>query len=256
MRCVVMFEQHLNLLCCLNTNYFNICFDFNNSRMTKLQSKQNKLTSRRAVAPVIATLLLVAIAVVGGSIVFVFSQGFFSSAQVSGSPNIESLKIVGYDATDGPILQIHDGISSGVDQGDLANDGLVTGDRIAVYLQNQSVQKVTLSEIRLAGTVYSFVSSASGTIDEYDAAAGTGVLAGQTSPSYMIATDSNDDGAGMVTAATVLTTTSAEIQPGQQATVIIQLDENVKTGRDTQFKLTTTNGAVFVGTVIAGQQSG
>ena len=36
--------------------------------MTKLQSKQNKLTSRRAVAPVIATLLLVAIAVVGGSI--------------------------------------------------------------------------------------------------------------------------------------------------------------------------------------------
>jgi len=55
--------------------------------MTKLQSK---LTSRRAVAPVIATLLLVAIAVVGGSIVFVFSQGFFSSAQISGAPQIES----------------------------------------------------------------------------------------------------------------------------------------------------------------------
>jgi hypothetical protein len=53
-----------------------------------------------------------------------------------------------------------------------------------------------------------------------------------------------------------LQTTSAEIQPGQQATVIIQLDENVKVGRDAQFKLTTTNGAVFVGTVIAGQQSG
>ena len=73
------------------------------------------MTSRRAVAPVIATLLLVAIAVVGGSIVFVFSQGFFSSAQISGSPNIESLKIVGYDATDGPVLQIHDGLESGVD---------------------------------------------------------------------------------------------------------------------------------------------
>ena len=67
--------------------------------MTKLQSKY-KLTSRRAVAPVIATLLLVAIAVVGGSIVFVFSQGFFSSAQISGSPNIESLKITGYDRSE------------------------------------------------------------------------------------------------------------------------------------------------------------
>jgi flagellin-like protein len=206
--------------------------------MTKLQSKQNKLTSRRAVAPVIATLLLVAIAVVGGSIVFVFSQGFFSSAQISGSPNIESLKIVGYDATDGPVLQIHDGLASGVNQGDpLVNDGLVAGDRVAVYLQNQSVQKVTLSEIRLAGTVYSFVSSAAGTIDAYDALPGAGILAGQAGPSYMIATDSNGS-PGTETAATVLQTTSAEIQPGQQATVIIQLDENVKVGRDAQFKLT------------------
>ena len=34
------------------------------------------------VAPIIATLLLVAIAVVGGSIIFVFSQGFFASAGV------------------------------------------------------------------------------------------------------------------------------------------------------------------------------
>ena len=77
--------------------------------MTKLQSKQNKLTSRRAVAPVIATLLLVAIAVVGGSIVFVFSQGFFSSAQISGAPQIESLQVIGYDASDVANLQIHDG---------------------------------------------------------------------------------------------------------------------------------------------------
>lgn len=226
--------------------------------MTRLMSKQNKLTSRRAVAPVIATLLLVAIAVVGGSIVFVFSQGFFSSAQISGSPNIESLKIVGYDATDGPVLKIHDGLASGVNQGDpLVNDGLVAGDRVAVYLQNQSVQKVTLSEIRLAGTVYSFVSSSTGLIDVWNPAAvpTAGVLAGQANPSYMIATDSNG-ALGAETAATVLQTTSAEIQPGQQATVIIQLDENVKVGRDAQFKLTTTNGAVFVGTVIAGQQSG
>ena len=37
----------------------------------------------KAVAPVIATLLLVAIVVVGGSIIFVFSQGFFSNAEIS-----------------------------------------------------------------------------------------------------------------------------------------------------------------------------
>ena len=106
--------------------------------MTKLQSKQNKLTSRRAVAPVIATLLLVAIAVVGGSIVFVFSQGFFSQAQVSGTPTIESLKFSGYDARDGADLTMHDGTVTGLVMGNASN-GLVTGERIAVYVQNQGV---------------------------------------------------------------------------------------------------------------------
>ena len=206
------------------------------------------MTSRRAVAPVIATLLLVAIAVVGGSIVFVFSQGFFSSAQVSGSPNIESLRIVGYDARDATALTLHDGFASGVTEG-APNNGLAQGERVAVYVQNQSVQKVTLSEIRFAGSVYSFTTVPAGFHEPT-----TGLIS-EVNGGYVIATNSNG-ALGAETAATVLSTTAAEIQPGQQATIILQLDENVKTGRDAQFKLTTTNGAVFVGTVIAGQQSG
>jgi len=217
--------------------------------MTKLQSKYNKLTSRRAVAPVIATLLLVAIAVVGGSIVFVFSQGFFSSAQISGSPSIESLKIVGYDATDGTALQLHNGLDSGVVQG-VVDNTLGPGERIGVYIQNNSVQKVTLSEIRFAGTVYTFIPGAASPANQIDAFGGVGLLASSTA-GYMIAT--SGDG---ILAADVVDATSAEIQPGQLATVIIQLDENIKVGRDAQFKLSTGNGAVFVGTVIAGQQSG
>ena len=211
------------------------------------------MTSRRAVAPIIATLLLIAIAVVGGSIIFVFSQGFFSSAQVSGAPQIESVRITGYDSRDTASLTLHDGLGTGtgIAQG-LTNNGLVKGERVAVYLQNNSVQKVTLSEIRLAGTVYSFAPIPGGFIDAntsilLDSAGGVG--------KFTIATNSNGV-AGSETAASVLTTTAAELQPGQQATVILELAENVKTGRDAQFKLTTTNGAVFVGTVIAGQQSG
>ena len=220
--------------------------------MTKLQSKY-KLTSRRAVAPVIATLLLVAIAVVGGSIVFVFSQGFFSSAQISGAPQIESLRIVGYDATDGAIIEIHDGVDSGVAQGTATNDGLLAGDRIAIYLQNNSVQKVTLSEIRFAGTVYSFVAGPPNPANQIDAFGSVTGLLDASTAGYMIATKSNG-GAGFP--ADVLDTTSAEIQPGGQVSLVLQLDENVKIGRDAQFKLTTTNGAVSVGTVIAGEQTG
>ncbi len=216
--------------------------------MTKLQSKY-KLTSRRAVAPVIATLLLVAIAVVGGSIVFVFSQGFFSSAQISGSPNIESLKITGYDATDGAAMILHNGLDSGVIQGAVDNT-LAPGERVGVYVQNNSVQKVTLSEIRFAGTVYTFVPGPAAPANQIDAFGGLGLLASSTA-GYMIAT--TGDG---LTAADVVDAISAEVQPGQSVTVIMQLDENIKVGRDAQFKLSTSNGAVFVGTVISGQQSG
>ena len=192
--------------------------------MTKLQSK---LTSRRAVAPVIATLLLVAIAVVGGSIVFVFSQGFFSSAQVSGSPTIESLKYTGYDATDGTTLLNHDGTIFVA--GNTAGNGLVADENIAVYLQNNSVGKVTLGEVRFGGTVYNYTSALPATGD------------------YQILTK----GPG-----SFLASSSAEIQPGGQVSIILELEQNIKQGRDTQFKLTTANGAVFVGTIIAGQQSG
>ena len=59
-----------------------------------------------------------------------------------------------------------------------------------------------------------------------------------------------------ILAADVVDAITAEVQPGQTVTVIMQLDENIKVGRDAQFKLSTSNGAVFVGTVISGQQSG
>jgi len=185
------------------------------------------MTSRRAVAPVIATLLLVAIAVVGGSIVFVFSQGFFSSAQISGSPNIESLKFTGYDASDGADLLNHDGTTFVAGNG--AGDGLLAGEEVSVYIQSNSVGKLTLSEVRLGGTVYNYTSTA------------------PTNGDFQVLTRGPS---------TILTASAAEVQPGQQVSVILTLDENIKEGRDTQLKLTTANGAVFVGTVIAGQQSG
>jgi len=221
---------------------------------------------RRAVAPVIATLLLVAIAVVGGSIIFVFSQGFFSSAQISGSPQIESVKILGYDATDGEAIQFHDGIvaSTTLLAGNTTSDGLKAGEYIAVYLKNDSVNKVTINEVRLAGTVYQFIdlTAGSGTdtyLPDYTTNAGAACLAigagtaGEIDcEEYSIVVEGDDDtDLGLVSATSV-----AELQPGQEVTVVLALEKDVKTGRDMQFKLTTSAGAVFVSTVNSGQQSG
>ncbi len=217
--------------------------------MQKLHTNNKNLTSRRAVAPVIATLLLVAIAVVGGSIIFVFSQGFFSTAQVSGAPQIESIEIIGYDASDVIVLTLHDGILSntngtsapwdGIDPG----LGILQGERVAVYLQNQSAQRVSLEEIRLAGNLYSYVQGAG--------VSGLGDLSDFLEGEYQIVTQGDISGPA---------TTSEEDTPvmeaGEEVTILMMLSATMSSGRDAQFKIETANGAIFVGTIIAGQQSG
>jgi len=191
------------------------------------------MASRRAVAPIIATLLLVAIAVVGGSIIFVFSQGFFSAAQVSGSPNIESLKFTGYDASGATLLTLHDGSNTYNSGNDPTDGSLTAGEQVSVFIQNNGVSKATLGEIRVGGTVYQYEQS-------------TGAAFVGTGNVYHI----------MISPTAATNTSTPELQPGQQATVVLELGEDWKNGRDAQFKLTTSNGAVFVGTVVAGQQTG
>ena len=213
--------------------------------MIKLHAK-NKMTSRRAVAPVIATLLLVAIAVVGGSIIFVFSQGFFSSAQISGSPQIESIKILGYDATDGEFSAAHDGFeSSSIPTGNATSNGLKANEYIFVYVKNDSVNKITLGEIRLAGDVYTYVDYTGSSIDDWD----TGSF---SEGEYTIVSV----GDGATNEFETIDSSAPELQPGQEVTIVLELSKDVKTGRDMQFKLSTANGAVFVGTINSGQQSG
>lgn len=189
-----------------------------------------RLHSRRGVAPIIATLLLVAIAVVGGAIVFAYSQNFFSSSQISGKPNIESLKVIGYDGRDVTTGQFnHNGAAIASTATGTANNLKNTGEFVTAYLKNDSVQTVTLGEVRLGGATYNYV------------AAPTALAAGNY---------------GVYAGTALITSPVAEIQPGQTATVVMDLGEDMKIGRDVQFKITTTNGAVFVGTVVMGQQSG
>ena len=205
--------------------------------------KPKRTRKHRAVAPVIATLLLVAIAVVGVTIIFVFAQGFFSSSQISGTQTIELIKIVGHDARDVSTLQTHDGgpvlLAASGGNADSINQ---KHERIAIYLKNDSVQKMLISELRFGGTVYTYAKAA--TLDAQGAASS---IPGGTYDVWL-----SEDGIIDL----MLTEGAAEFQPGQTATILLALDTDFKSGRDTQFKLTTTNGAVFVGTVVIGQQSG
>ena len=192
-------------------------------------------SSHRAVGPIIATLLMVAIAVVGGTIIFVLAQGFFSESQISGTPTIESVKILGYDARDVANLEAHDGLTMTVVGSDANVLGKTVGENVIVYVKNDSSGQVLFSEIRLGGTVYNYVFP--GAIPAFTVGTG-GTYAVMDNSTHSIT-----DQAGIA-------------QPGETIGLIFDLSDNFPIGRDTQFKLTTTNGAVFVGTVVMGQNAG
>ena len=206
----------------------------------------SKIQNRRAVAPVIATLLLVAIAVVGGSIVLIFSQGFFSSAQMSGMPAIDALKISGYDARDNSLRQIHDGLLT--DNGGTITDGapsslIERGERIAIYVTNNGASQVTLDEVRFGGTVMAYETNS--VLEDY--AADAWLDYGE----YTILTASNP-----TDFADVSQEPTPVLEAGQEATILLESDSNIPNGRDVQIKLTTTSGAIFIGTISIGQQNG
>ncbi len=202
--------------------------------MTNTLEKRTR--KHRAVAPVIATLLMVAIAVVGGTIIFVFSQGFFNQAQISGTPTIESVKILGYDARDVTKLDAHNGVQMAADGSAPGTAGKNVGEYVVVYVKNDSVNQVLLSEIRLGGDVYTYKV----------AAVPIAAFSADTGGTYTVMDNSTHGITGQAGVA----------EPGETIGILIDLNDNFPTGRDTQFKLTTTNGAVFVSTVVMGQNSG
>jgi len=199
------------------------------------QKVKNWNSRHRAVDTVIATLLLVAIAVVGGIILFTFSQGFFNQAQISGTPTIESVRILGYDARDITNLVAHDGLTMTIISSDINVQGKNVGENVIVYVQNDSSEQVIFSEIRLGGTVYTYVFP--GLVLDFTVGSG-GTYAVMDNSTHSIL-----DQVGVA-------------QSGETIGIIFDLNDNFPAGRDIQFQLTTTNGAVFVGTVVIGQNKG
>jgi hypothetical protein len=120
-------------------------------------------------------------------------------------------------------------------------NGLQRGERIAVYVQNNSVSTVYFSEVRFAGSELVFVPG--GTLTAYS----TDFM---NPGEFVVATE------GTTEVANLLSSGMAELQPGQEATFLIELEGSIPIQRDTSFKIVTTNGAGFLGTIYLGHQVG
>ncbi len=207
--------------------------------------KFKRINSRKAVSPIIATLLLVAVAVVGGGLNFTIAQNYFNSAQASGLAGIETILYIGYDATDSDSLRYHDGILSNPVpnwHGNQIIDGLKKDERIAIFVQNHSVHKVSLEEVRVAGSVYTYQNMGpSNKMTPYSSSL-------LESGEYAIVKNGNNNAS-----ADTIKERSPVLQPGQTVSIVLEIDKDIKIDRDMQVRLTTSNGSIFVYTVLAGQ---
>jgi len=203
----------------------------------------------KGVAPIIATLLMVAIAVVGGILIFVFAQGFFNQTQVNSTPQIESLGIVGYDARTGTTTlndtygNVITGVAGGVNAGKLA-----AKDNIFIYVKNNGVKPSVLSTVQLAGITYAV-----------DTTTAANTAPSSTTPVPASATPSTNLYCLMDQTQKCITGTaqkSAVLQPGGIYTVVLNLPYSLKAGRDIGVILTTSLTNVFQGTIVIGQNQG
>lgn len=104
------------------------------------------------ISPVKATAVMVAVAVVGGILVFAASQWFFGQP----APAAEALTLTGYDATGGDCLQDHAGapiLDCAVNAED-SHGGLVAGDAVAIYVHNAGADQLQITLVEIAGTIH------------------------------------------------------------------------------------------------------
>ncbi len=138
----------------------------------KLQTivKQN----HRGISGIIVSLILIAVAVVGGIAVFTFTQGFISETQVT-TPSIDVIEVFGYDASDTVALTNHVGNSITINAAG-ADSKLGNNDAFALYLRNRGSGAVVIDEIQVYGTSYTPATPA--TCSTTAPAAGTFLVSG------------------------------------------------------------------------------
>ena len=134
--------------------------------MTFINTK--KFNEHRAVAPVIATVLLVAVAVVGGTLIFGFTQGIFSEQQYTAPSALDLLIFNGFDARDIDDRKYHTGdidttATIGVDSP--GGGVFLQDDTVFIYMLNAGPNTLNILNVTLAGNQFTLDSGVSITAD-------------------------------------------------------------------------------------------
>ena len=208
----------------------------------KVEKNQNNHSKKnhRAVAPIIATLLMIAIAVVGGVMIYVFTQGFFGNNSIATSPFMDAVTMSGYDMREIPAaigITTHEHLNFAT-YGDGGILGMGESEEGTVFIKNIGQKPYTITKLEVNGRQMLFD--------------GTGPL---TSGEYGIITVPD---AATINAGTTLRE-APTILPGQEGTLVISFDgsgdadDNVAVnGRTISVKVTSASGSVYNFNVVIG----
>ena len=189
-----------------------------------------RFDKRKALAPLIANMVLIAITAGGGVVTYGFVQEVIAETELSSKIHIESVAILGHDFRDLTELRSHNGIYMKDDTAGIADGLKSSSERVTIYVKNYSVEDIQINERRFIGDVYGFSGSANhlSTFATNDfPQAGEYVLL-STTPDILVVND------------------LPILYPGKLASIVIGLDDSVKIGRNAMLKITTTNGFVIV----------
>ncbi len=195
---------------------------------------QRKIQKRKAVEPIIATLLLVAIAVVGGIIVFVWASGMFGSTAGTALPNAESIQLIGYDARDVADLTGVTGAGPALDNGKTGSDNKLAktaganGEFIVFKVRNTGVAELLINKVTIVGIDHTWDSDAAGATD----APADGL--------FEVYTKLSGDASSKAT---------PSIAAGEDARIAVKLSaslpDDINLGRNLQMKIKTEQGSTF-----------
>ncbi len=194
--------------------------------------------SHRGIAGIIVSLILIAVAVVGGISVFMFTQGFISDTSVS-APTIDVVEIFGYDTSDATSLTTHTGAAILINAANLPAATLTDSDAFALYVRNRGSGVVVVDSIEVYGTVYTI------------STVGTCTTAVPADGTFSISTDTT----------TLLTACgNTSLASGEEVTIYVRYDDgtngNVALGRPIPITIVTANGMEISKQLTNGAQVG
>jgi flagellin-like protein len=198
------------------------------------------LSRRRAVSPIIATLLLIAIAVAAGVVVYVFTSSLAGNlTKSSGSQISQDLAMQAYDFTG------------------RGGAGL-SGKALVLYFSNVGSTPATVSSVYFDGTLlnqYPVTNSYYGNCPQ----SGTCSISSITGGYYALVPQTNVVSFPSGTSIQFIDSTpypglqTTSLPPETSAQLVVTLSSAQTAGSSHSVKLVTTNGGIFVFNVIAGQ---